>query len=154
NSLPGGIQQQNPSLATFAFGGPSAFQAPGVPASVDRYTFGSDLKIDTLDLVATAGWSADDWTILGGMGARYHYLSQSYSGVLSNLNPGATLVETLRYRHNFQGGGPTVLAEIRWRPRSGALALFANARGSLLIGVTRQVTEGSIDINDPAGTFT
>jgi hypothetical protein len=155
NSPPGAVPQQNPGAAGL-FGGPSPFivNFPGAPASVDHFTFHSDLRIDAADLEFTGVWKTDKFSLLGGVGGRYLRLSQDYNASLVNVNStSSTLTESLQYSRLFQGGGPTVSAQMSWHPFMPNLSLFAGGRGSLLVGQTSQVTSGSRIVNDPAGTF-
>jgi hypothetical protein len=157
NSPPGTVPQQNPALAGL-FSGPSPFVVnfPGAPASVDQFTFQSDLQLDAIDLEVTGTLTGERYTLSGGVGGRYFHMTQGYRATLINSNGlGAILSETLDSNRDFQGGGPTVSGQFNVRPFPfhSNFSLFAGGRGSLVVGETTQTTTGNRTLNDPTGAF-
>src|SRR5262249_23146806 len=51
---------------------------------------------------------------------------------------GAGLIESVQFAHNFIGGGPTASAQAHWRLGGSNVALYGMARGSVLVGPSRQ----------------
>lgn len=155
NSPPGTVPQQNPALAGL-FGGPSPFVVnfPGAPASVDRFAFRSELRINTGDLELSGVLYGDQFELTGGLGGRYFQMTQSYGATLINSNgAGAVLSESLDSSRRFEGGGPTLSAQLRWHPITENLSLFAGGRGSFVVGQVQQTTTGNRTLNDPMGAF-
>jgi hypothetical protein len=155
NSPPGTVPQQNPALAGL-FGGPSPFVVnfPGAPASTDRFTFTSELRLDAGDLEVTGAWYSKNFQLSGGLGGRYFHMTQRYGASLVNQNTtGATLTETLNFNHTFNGGGPTVSGLFSWHPIHPNFSVYTGARASLVVGESVQTTSGSRTLNDPTGAF-
>jgi hypothetical protein len=122
----------------------------------DMLSFSSHLRINVVDWEAAFYETQvrGNWFRLTG-GARYLYLSQSYSGTLTNsatdiLGNVATETDTINFAHNFSGGGVTfgtrALRYLPWRGWS----FFGNFRGSLIVGQTHQTYAVNKNLNDPA----
>ncbi len=155
NSPPGTVPQQNPALAGL-FGGPSPFVVnfPGAPASTDRFTFGSELRLDAVDLEATGSWYGKNLVATGSVGGRWFRMTQGYTGTLVNENAtGATLTESLDFNHVFNGGGPTVSGLVSWHPIHPNFSVYSGGRVSLVVGESTQTTNGRRTLNDPNGAF-
>jgi hypothetical protein len=149
----------NPPLGNFlplSTGG-TAFGSPGTLLNTgfgtDRLTFGSDLRIETVDLELTYQMNCccGLFQIFGG--GRYLNLAQGYHATLVNTGGGAPVSEIQSFdaSRSFQGGGPT--CGLQWNlPIHGTgLSLYANARGSLVVGSNKDNVSFSQTINDPNG---
>jgi hypothetical protein len=141
-----------------SFGSPSAVLLlpspngePGIGQDVLRFT--SNLHIDAVDAEPTYLWENRNWSVLAGAGARYLHFQQGYRGSLVNDGGGFPISETqlLEISKNFRGGGPTVSGQLTWRIAQTGVALYASARGSLLVGKADQFTRFTEVINDPTG---
>ena len=76
------------------------------------------------------------------------------ANVTGNMKVSAQTVEGLAKlgaQKNFMGGGPTVSTQARWAPGGSNLAFFSSARGSLLVGRSRQAFLFTDVITDPSG---
>jgi hypothetical protein len=155
NAPPGTVPQQNPALAGL-FGGPSPFVVnfPGAPASTDRFTFDSQIRLDAVDLEATGSWYTKSLVASGGVGGRYFKMTQGYNALLVNENAtGATLNESLNFNQVFNGGGPTVSGLVSWHPIHPNFSVYGGGRASLVVGESTQTTTGRRTLNDPTGAF-
>lgn len=119
----------------------------------DHLRFSSDLTIDAVDVEPTFTWGGQGWSLLAGAGGRYLHLAQTYRASLTNLGGGLPINETqtLEVLRNFNGGGPTVSGQVNWNVGPTNLAVFAGARGSLLVGRSTQTTSFTQTLNDPTG---
>jgi hypothetical protein len=98
----------------------------------DELFFGSGLKIETWDFEVTNSCCGDRWTVLASGGVRYAHIRQRYLTVeIPEEDPGA--IDVVASSHSFNGLGPTIAVEARRKIGVG-LAVYANARGSLLWG--------------------
>jgi hypothetical protein len=98
----------------------------------DELLFGSGLKIETWDFEITNSCCGDHWTILASGGVRYAHVRQRYLTLeIPEEDPG--LIDLVASEHDFNGLGPTASIEARRKIGVG-LAVYANARGSLLWG--------------------
>lgn len=150
----------NPPLASFlpgstmgtAFGSPSTLINGGIQ-SPDQMAFGSDLRIDAVDVEATYGWQAAAWSLLASGGGRYLSLEQGYTFALSNSGGGLPISELqqLTATRKFRGGGPTVGLQANVQIGGSGVSLFGAGRGSLLVGTTHETVNGSDNIIDPTG---
>ena len=92
----------------------------------------SDLRLSVWDLEATKELKACgcDLTLAGGV--RYAFMKQAYNVV--DLGPTGTVRSSIYSDHNFNGAGPTLALDARAPIGCGGLALYGNARGSILFG--------------------
>jgi hypothetical protein len=149
----------NPPLANLlplstggtAFGSPSTTLNTGF--GVDQLSFGSDLKIHSIDLEATCAWKCGHCFLLAFAGGRYLDMEQNYHATLANNGGGAAIseVQTLDAFRRFSGGGPTLGLQGNVPFGRSGLSLFALGRGSLLVGSTRESVVFSQIVNDPTG---
>lgn len=121
----------------------------------DQLEFGSSLKIHSLDVEALKEWDFGQFQLEISGGGCYLELSQDYTATLANqaTRGAATATESqdLLFNQRFQGGGPTLAAEGRWQIGGSGFSLFANARGTLLVGTTHESLSLSQVVQDPAG---
>ncbi len=146
--LPGGI-----------FGSPGVVLGAG--AGTDQLYFTSTLKIHSFDGEVMQKWDVGRFSLIVSGGGRYLDLEQFYSATLSNKavfaggaigrDPIASELQSLVFNQRFQGAGPTVATEGRVRIGNSGLSVFANARGTLLVGTTHQTTNLVQVVTDPAG---
>jgi hypothetical protein len=145
-----------PNFLPLSTGG-AAFGSPGTLLNTgfgtDRLTFGSDLRIETVDLELT--YRLDSccglFQLFGG--GRYLNLAQGYHATLFNNGGGAPISEIQSFdaSRSFQGGGPTLGAQWNFPIHGTGLSVYANARGSLLVGSSKENVSFSQTINDPNG---
>jgi major outer membrane protein len=133
---------------------PRGLQSPGVFLSgglgQDQLTAGSDLEIRTVDGEATYAHECCHFGLLVSIGGRYLHMHQNYHAALVNIPfPGFSEISSLNANHNFEGGGPTSSLTARWQIGHSGLAVFGTARGSLLIGTSRQTAVFTENIADP-----
>jgi hypothetical protein len=138
------------------FGSPGTVLAAGL--GTDVLNFVSHLKIHSLDGEAMQRWDVGRFTIILSGGGRYLELEQRYSATLENnatLAGGGTVSElqSLNFNQRFVGGGPTIGAEGHVRLGKSGLGLFANARGTLLVGTTHQSNTLVQVVTDPTGVI-
>jgi len=132
---------------------PRGFQSPGIllqdARGVDNLSFESELKIQTIDGEATYLYdSGRVWALLSA-GGRYLQLNQGYHGALVNVIDAANSeISFLESGQNFYGAGPTLAAQAAWRIGNSGLAVFGSARGSFLVGSSRQNTAFAEQIVD------
>lgn len=88
------------------------------------------LRVENWELEVTQLVDLHRWQVTVAAGVRYTDVSQSFDGFAFD---NGVLIERGTFGHRFNGVGPTVAAESR-RPLGNGLALFANARGSLIFG--------------------
>jgi Legionella pneumophila major outer membrane protein precursor len=112
-------------------------KTPGI--GTDELAFNTDLKIDSWDFEASQAISAGKWALLVSGGVRYAHLAQDYhayrfnsgvSGSTTYSQDSAALISG----SDFNGAGPTLCLEGKRQIGNTGLALYANARGSLLFG--------------------
>ncbi len=121
---------------------PRGFQSPGIllqsDVGTDLLSANSDLHIQTIDAEATYSRNYGSFSMIVALGGRYLQMHQNYRASLFN-QPDAATVEfsTLSSGHNFNGGGPTVAWEGRWRVGCSHVSIFGSVRGSLLVGSSR-----------------
>jgi hypothetical protein len=128
--------------------GVPGFTSPGSVARAfgvfgDQVGFGNHVRGVVWDWEATKEFTGGCWAMLVAGGMRYGYLSQSYSASRFNSGSGrsgtsrVTIIEdsdTIVAGRNFGGVGPTTALEIRRQIGSFGLAVYGNARGSVLFG--------------------
>jgi hypothetical protein len=127
------------------------FSSPGVIArralsggvvSPDNLAFGSSLCIDTFTLEMSRDFSVGSAAVVVYGGVRGLYERQAYHALLKNAavvgTASAVEVDTLDYKHTFNGGGPTVAIYARQSLSDTAVSVYGNLRGSLFVGKSRQ----------------
>lgn len=135
---------------------------PGSPGSLltsgfgtDHLTFGSDLRIQTIDLEITYRMDTSYGLFQAFGGGRYLNLAQGYHATLINNGEGAPApiseTQTFDASREFQGGGPTFGLEWDLPIGRTGLSVYANARGSLLVGNSKEAVSFSSIVNDPNG---
>lgn len=103
----------------------------------------SNLKLDVWDFEATGETGVGRWILLFCGGFRYAHLSQNYDALHTSrrrffgIVP-FDIVDDLSAGHNFNGAGPTIAIEARRPVGNSGLSLFANLRGSMLFGQSKQ----------------
>lgn len=108
----------------------------GRAAAGDVLRFGSDLKVTVWDFEGTQSLRAGCWDLLFAAGARYVWMAQDYAA--SAVSAGGVDRVNLASRHTFNGVGPTVAAEGRFRIGESGLALYGSGRASAPFGRGRQ----------------
>jgi hypothetical protein len=134
------------------FGSPGVLlQGPGgAPLGSDTLIFGSDLHIQTLDLEGTFAYDHGHFSLLLAVGGRYLQMHQNYVAGLSNIVAPDTFEQSiLTSGRNFYGGGPTLAFQCRWQIAHSGLALYGTARGSIVVGRSRNTAVYSERIADP-----
>ncbi len=142
------------------FGAPTAVTASDVSGTgFDTLSFGSELKVEYYDLEAACDFQLGRcWSLLVTAGGRYLHMAENYGGLISGVGapPGGTALATetqiLTFGHNFVGGGPTLMLQARWARPDSHLAFFSSARGSLVVGRSRQDYFFSDTITNPSAT--
>jgi hypothetical protein len=132
---------------------PRGFQSPGIllqdARGIDNLAFSSELKIQTIDGEATYLHEGGRFWALLSAGGRYLQMNQGYHGVLVNIIDEANSeISFLESGQNFYGAGPTLSGQAAWRIGNSGLAVFGSARGSFLVGSSRQNTAFSERIVD------
>lgn len=126
--------------ATAAFFGQNPLGILGVnfninPAAGDLAVANSSLSVLTWDFEVTQEWNPGQWRLTAAAGVRYAHMSQTYRfAYLVNNNPAANGSFVNDSGHNFNGAGPTLALEARRAIGTFGLALYANARISVLFG--------------------
>jgi major outer membrane protein len=149
----------NPPLANFLplSSGGSTFGSPGTLLNTgfgtDHLTFVSDMRIQTIDLEVTYRMNTCFGLFQAFGGGRYLNLVQGYHATLINTGGGAPISEMQSFdaSRSFQGGGPTLGLEWDLPIRKTGFSLYANARGSLLVGRSTENVSFAQTINDPNG---
>lgn len=148
-----------PPLANFlplSTGG-AAFGSPGTLLNTgfgtDHLTFGSDLRIQTIDLELTYRMNTSYGSFLAFGGGRYLNLAQGYHATLINTGGGEPISETQSFdaSRSFHGGGPTLGLEWNLPMGRTGFSVYANACGSLLVGKSIDTVSFSQTIDDPNG---
>lgn len=116
----------------FSFGAPVGTTSQTIAVS-------SDLRIQTWDLEATWSHRCGNWAWTVAAGARYLHMSQDFLSTVASSGTTAQL-EVASVGRNFTGAGPTVDLEASYTFGNCGLGVYANARGSLLVGSERQTT--------------
>ncbi len=111
--------------------------------SPDSLAFGSSLRFDTLTLEGTDDFTFGPVALTVTGGGRFLYHKQTYGAALVNhvaVAGGARALEvdTLNYRHTFNGGGPTASLYARHLLGETGLSVYGDLRGSILVGKGRQ----------------
>ena len=129
---------------------PSFFGSPLFPVLNSTPTFtSSNLKLDVWDFEATQETAVGRWALLFSAGFRYAHLSQDYDAIQASVRgtpPGPVGILTVIFRqtesltsgHNFNGAGPTLAIEGRRPLGNSGISLFANLRGTMLFGQSKQ----------------
>lgn len=121
----------------------------------DVSRFDSDLKLTVWDFEGTQAIQAGSWELTLAAGLRWVWMSQDYA---ANLVDGLGNSDTVLASHNFDGVGPTVAAEGRYRIGEGGLALYGHARAALPFGNAHQeafhVARSPAGINGEADSAT
>lgn len=117
----------------------SLFNSP--VAAGDVLTFGSDIRIETLDLEVTRHLSVSQVALMLSAGARYLQSAMNYRGVL--VNPAVPITETVAFGHNYYAAGPTLCLGGYWYLDEDRWAVYFSTRGSLLVGNSRQTFSSS-----------
>ncbi|MFO0843410.1 MAG: Lpg1974 family pore-forming outer membrane protein [Gemmataceae bacterium] len=95
----------------------------------------SKLRLHVLDLEGLQAFRGDSWDVLLSAGVRLARISQSYDAFATAADGfGISLLS----RHTFEGAGPVIAGEARRMIGDTGLALYGNARGSLLFGTANQ----------------
>ena len=133
---PGGLSIETPT------GLPFSAVEPG-----SRMFVSSNLKLNVWDFEGTWETAAGRWGLLFSGGVRYAHLSQDYNAFQTSRGatfgifiPGEEflLTDLLSSGHNFNGAGPTLALEAKRPIGNSGLSLFANLRGAMLFGQSKQ----------------
>lgn len=142
-----------PPAGGATFGSPGTLLNTGF--GTDHLTFGSNLRIQTIDLELTYRMNTSYGLFQAFGGGRYLNLAQGYHATLVNNGEGAPafISETQSFdaARSFHGGGPT--CGLEWDLPIGrtGFSVYANARGSLLVGNSKDSVSFAQTINDPNG---
>jgi hypothetical protein len=98
----------------------------------------ASLRMTVFDLEATQDMQLGQWALKLSGGLRYAHIAQSYDATLIGTEFGAAVLDKTTSGHSFNGVGPTASIDVQYRICSSNWSLYANARGSLLFGRTRQ----------------
>jgi hypothetical protein len=108
----------------------------------------SNLKLNVWDFEATRETVVGRWMLLASAGFRYAHLSQDYNAFQPFLTfhfsfpepveETSHLVDLLSAGHNFNGAGPNVALEAKRPMGNSGFSLFANLRGTMLFGQSKQ----------------
>jgi hypothetical protein len=107
----------------------------------------SNLKLNVWDFEATRETVVGRWILLASAGFRYAHLSQDYNAFQPSLTfhafsffvePASHQFDLLSSGHNFNGAGPTIALEARRPMGNSGFSLFANLRGTMLFGQSKQ----------------
>jgi hypothetical protein len=107
-------------------------------SSGDQLNFSSNVQFNVWDFEATKCWVCGNLQVLGAAGVRYVHMSQDYS---ASLRPGPKSGSTktdIVFGHNFNGAGPTIAFDSKYRIRESGLALYGKARGAILFGTAKE----------------
>ena len=144
-----GLTSPTPFPPNVALGAPPTLLAAGV--GPDFLTFDSRLKINVWDLEGTKSLGSGPWCCLLSAGARYAFVSQSYSAMrigntvtvpqaivdsLGNIDDFNVLVnhDSFESANSFNGAGPTVSLEIHWQVPKTQLGIYGTVRATGLFG--------------------
>jgi len=103
--------------------------------------FASDLHLSVWDLDVSQDFTLGRCACVLAGGVRYAHMAQDYAAglAINDVNAGVgTLTDTLTFSHNFNGAGPTIGFEGHRPLGQTGLALYGNARGSILFGSAHQ----------------
>ena len=144
----------NTTINSAAAGGlslafPPPFISPLFPiVSNTPMILNSNLKLNVWDFEGTGKTELGRWMLLFSGGFRYAHLSQDYSALQASVNetrPGLGILtiviretDLLSSGHNFNGAGPKLALEAIRPIGNSGLSLFANLRGSVLFGQSKQ----------------
>lgn len=124
------------------------FLAGGGNIGTSDISLGSDLRVQTWDFEATWSHRCGNWGCTLGAGVRIIHVAQdSFAATTTTADVqglGVVTESALNtFGHNFNGAGPTIDLDLAYTFGSSGLGLFANVRGSLLVGTERQTTTQS-----------
>lgn len=105
----------------------------------DQFAFGSSLRVLVFDLEATQEFCIENWMLTFSAGGRYAHLAQNYDAWETSAagTAGSSLLGCAHTGHSFDGGGPTVSAEVMHRLGNTRLSFYGDVRGSILYGDQR-----------------
>jgi hypothetical protein len=143
-----GLTSPTPFPPNVATGAPPTLLAAGV--GPDLLTFDSRLKMNVWDFEGTKSVLSGPWCCLLSAGARYAFISQSYSAARigntvtipqaivdqGNIEDFNVLVnhDSFESANSFNGAGPTVSLEIHWQVPKTQLGIYGTVRGTVLFG--------------------
>jgi hypothetical protein len=104
----------------------------GVPVAGVNTSFQNNIDLDVWDLEATQSVNLGCVTMVGSAGIRYLHIAQRTNTFV--FAPGVGSGPAIFGGHNFDGYGPTLSLELRRAVGCSGLALYGNARGSILFG--------------------
>jgi hypothetical protein len=141
------------SPAGLSIGTPPLFSFPPSPTQM---FLNSNLKLDVWDFEATGETEVGRWNLLFSGGFRYAHLSQDYNALEVSQSfppiflgrplvllpePQVRQIAAVSSGHNFNGAGPTLALEARRPIGNSRFSLFANIRGTMLFGRSKQLVE-------------
>jgi hypothetical protein len=109
-----------------------------------NFTAKSTLRMVVFDFEATKDIQLDQWALKLSGGVRYAHISQNYNANFTSTfgegDGGNTFVDSRSVSSgtSFNGAGPTASIDVQRRLGNSNFSLYANARGSLLFGRTKQ----------------
>jgi hypothetical protein len=90
----------------------------------------SSLTVNVVDFQATCSYESARWSHLLGFGVRYSYLNQDYRATLADAGTRIDLTSG----HNFNGVGPSLSLESKFRIKESGFAIYGQAHGAILFG--------------------
>jgi hypothetical protein len=108
---------------------------PSVGVGTNPLITTSKLRMVVWDFEATQDFKACQWDVQVSGGIRYAHISQDYSAVQFETDGDFSFLNS---GHNFNGAGPTASIEFARKLGKSGVALYANGRGSVLIGHMKQ----------------
>jgi hypothetical protein len=136
------------SSAGLSIATPSSFVPFGNFSPATQMFVSSNLKLTVWDFEATRELEVEHWALMLSAGFQYAHLSQNYNafeasrGSLFSFIPfpenQIRRIAVLSSADNFNGAGPTIALEARRAIANSALSLFANLRGTMLFGQSKQ----------------
>ncbi len=137
----GGLTTLVASLPTDTATGGLALQAQGETLSADSFT-----KAYTVDLELGQRVNFECWQMKAGGGFRHGSVEHGYDA--RAYRSGETLIGASSIRNRFDGVGPTIFVEAKRPLGFSNLALFANARYSILLGSFQVRQTDTITVSD------
>ncbi|MGE0606973.1 MAG: Lpg1974 family pore-forming outer membrane protein [Pirellulales bacterium] len=112
----------------------------------DVFRVSSNLNLYVYDLEAFQAIDHDQWTWTFSGGVRYAIIRQQYVATITPVAVGGPAAQSVNSLHRFSGWGPTISLEGRRAFGQTGLALYGNARGSLLFGDSTQDVTSTLSV--------
>jgi hypothetical protein len=128
-----GDHQAETNTATLFVNAAGPLQLEGGPGDV--VTADARLNMSVWDLELTQDWQVCQWTFLLAGGLRFAHIAQRYDAAV--VDSTGAFISAIHAGHNFDGVGPTLYFKARRQIGCSGLYVFADTRGSLLVGRTK-----------------